>query len=70
MKKVAFQGPEDFSGIWECKRFFFQGPEESGRLFRHGLRKKATARTSCCYIHNVTTPPTIELTTAETLASA
>jgi hypothetical protein len=48
----------------------FQGPEESGELFRHGDRKKATARTSCCNIHNATTPATEEPTTSETLASA
>jgi hypothetical protein len=34
-----------------------------------GARKKATARTSCCNIHNAN-PATMELTTAETLACA
>jgi hypothetical protein len=52
------------------QKICFQGLEDSGRLFRHGRRKKAIARTSCCNIHNATTPVTIELTTAETLASA
>ncbi len=33
-----------------------------------GAGKKATARTSCCNIHNATTPATEEPTTAETLA--
>jgi hypothetical protein len=32
--------------------------------------KKTTARTSCCNIHNATTPAKIELITAEILASA
>jgi hypothetical protein len=76
----------EFSGMGECKRSHsgdrktfpafgnakvsFPGPEESGRLFRQGRGKKATARTSCSNIHNAMTPATVEPTTAETLASA
>jgi hypothetical protein len=52
------------------QKFSFQGPEKSRRLFWHGRGKKVTARTSCCNIHNATTPATEELTTAETLARA
>jgi hypothetical protein len=35
-----------------------------------GAGKKATVRTSCCNIHNATTPVTEEATTAEILAKA
>jgi len=34
-----------------------------------GTGKKATARTSCCNIHNATTPGTEEPTTSETQAN-
>jgi hypothetical protein len=43
MYKVPFWGPEDFSGIWNAK-YSFQGPEESGRLFRHGNEKKSNSK--------------------------
>ncbi len=33
-------------------------------------KTKATERTSCCNIHNATTPATVEPTVAETLATA
>jgi hypothetical protein len=55
---------------WGMQKASFQGPEKSGRLFRHGDGKNATARTSCCNIHNAPTPATEEPTTSETLASA
>jgi hypothetical protein len=50
------------------------GPEESGRLFRHGRGKKATVRTSCGNINSfnshATTPARERLTAAETLTRA
>ncbi len=49
------------------QKICFQGPEESGRLFRHGRGKKSNSKD---IMHKATTPATTELTTAETLASA
>ncbi len=70
MQKVAFQGLEDFSGIWECKRPPSGDLKSLEDFSGMGAGKKATARTSCCNFHNATTPATEEPTTAETLASA
>jgi hypothetical protein len=83
------QGAE-FSGMGEFKRshsgdrkifpafgnakVLHPGPEESGRLFRHGRGKKATVRTSCGNINSfnshATTPARERLTAAETLTRA
>ena len=48
---------------WGMQKASFQGPEESGRLFRHGRGKKSNSKD---IMHNATTPATTELTTAET----
>jgi hypothetical protein len=48
----------------------FQGPEESGRLFRHGCGIKRTSKEICCNIPNAITPATEDPTTAETLTRA
>ncbi len=58
-------GPE-FSGIGKCKSLLLG----SRRLFRMAAGKKATARISCCNIHNAITPAAVKPTTGETLTSA
>jgi hypothetical protein len=69
-RQVSLQGP-DFYGMDECKMSHY-GDQKT---FPSWVREKATARTSCCNIHNATMPATEEPaseepTTAETLASA
>jgi hypothetical protein len=49
------QGPE-FPGIGECKRLPSRDPKSPEDFSGMGTAKKATARTSCCNIHNATTP--------------
>ncbi len=68
--KGGIQGTGRRFQHWGMQKASFQGPEEFRRLFWQGRGKKATSRTSCCNIHNATTPATEEPTTAETLSRA
>jgi hypothetical protein len=57
---------------WRNVKYLIPG---TGRLFRHGRRKKSNSKDimvqhyALYILHNARTPTTIELTTAETLAS-
>jgi hypothetical protein len=62
---AQLQVPE-FPGIGECKRIPSRDPKSPEDFPGMGTVKKATARTSCCNIHNATTPATEEPTTSET----